>query len=57
MINQHGQLTVLDAATGWREISSADFGEDAYASPAIVDGRIFVRTSGHLYCFGLPKTQ
>ena len=57
MINQRGQLTVLDAAPGWREISSADFGEDTYASPAIVDGRIFVRTSGHLYCFGLPETQ
>ena len=57
LINQHGQLTVLDAAPGWREISSADFGEDAYASPAIVDGLIFVRTSGHLYCFGLTKTQ
>ena len=57
MINQHGKLTVLDAAPGWREISSSDFGEDAYASPAIVDGRIFVRTRAHLYCFGLPKTQ
>ncbi len=55
MISQHGKLTVLDASPGWREISTADFGEDAYASPAIVDGRIFVRTSGHLYCFGLSK--
>ncbi|MGE5195511.1 MAG: PQQ-binding-like beta-propeller repeat protein [Deltaproteobacteria bacterium] len=56
MINQRGKLTVLDAAPGWREISSADFGEDAYASPAIADGRIYVRTSGHLYCFGLTSS-
>ena len=48
--------TVLDAGPDWNEISSADFGEDAYASPAIVDGRLFVRTNGHLYCFGLPGT-
>jgi len=56
MINQRGKLTVLDAAPGWREISSAEFGEDAYASPAVVDGRIYVRTNGHLYCFGLPSS-
>src|SRR5262245_47912134 len=54
LINQHGKLTVLEAAAGWREVSSADFGEDAYASPAIADGRLYVRTNGHLYCFGLP---
>jgi outer membrane protein assembly factor BamB len=53
-LSQQGQLTVLDSGPGWREISSADFGEKAYASPAIVDGRIYLRTSGHLYCFGLP---
>jgi outer membrane protein assembly factor BamB len=55
MINQRGRLTVLEATAGWRELSSADFGEDAYASPAIADGRIYVRTNGHLYCFGLPE--
>ena len=32
----------------------SDFGEDVYATPAIADGRIYVRTSGHLYCFGGP---
>ncbi len=55
MINQRGRLTVLEATAGWRELSSADFGEDAYASPAIADGRLYVRTNGHLYCFGLPE--
>jgi outer membrane protein assembly factor BamB len=56
MINQRGKLTVIEAASGWREISSADFGEDAYASPAAVDGRLYVRTNGHLYCFGLSSS-
>ncbi|HEY3966399.1 MAG TPA: PQQ-binding-like beta-propeller repeat protein [Planctomycetaceae bacterium] len=55
-LSQQGKLTVLDAGPGWREMSSADFGEKIYASPAIVDGRIFIRTSGHLYCFGLPAS-
>jgi outer membrane protein assembly factor BamB len=56
MINQRGKLTVLEAAAGWREISVAEFGEDTYASPAIADGRLYVRTNGHLYCFGLPSS-
>ncbi|MFN9970887.1 MAG: SMP-30/gluconolactonase/LRE family protein, partial [Phycisphaerae bacterium] len=35
---------------------NADFGEDVYATPAIADDRIYVRTTGHLYCFGnAPK--
>jgi outer membrane protein assembly factor BamB len=56
MINQRGRLTVLEASPAGREVSSADFGEDAYASPALVDGQIFVRTTGHLYCFGSPDS-
>lgn len=55
MIDQRGKLTVLEASPAGREISTADFGEDAYACPAIADGKIYVRTSGHLYCFGLPS--
>ncbi|MBI3866863.1 MAG: PQQ-binding-like beta-propeller repeat protein [Planctomycetia bacterium] len=56
-LSYQGKLTVIDAGPGWREISSADFGENAAASPAIADGRLYVRTAGHLYCFGLPGTS
>jgi outer membrane protein assembly factor BamB len=56
VINQRGKLTILDAKPGWGELASAEFGEDAYATPAIADGRIYLRTSRHLYCFGLPAT-
>jgi len=54
LFDKHGKLTVIEAASGWRELASADFGEEVYASPAIADGRIYVRTRGHLYCFGSP---
>jgi outer membrane protein assembly factor BamB len=30
-----------------------DVGEDTYATPAIADGRIYVRTTAALYAFGL----
>lgn len=53
LLNQKGELTVVTAAGNWRVLSEVDFGEEAYATPAIVDGRIYLRTAGHLYCFGL----
>jgi outer membrane protein assembly factor BamB len=50
-------LTVISAEPQWRELSSAKFGEDAYATPAVVDGRIYLRTAGYLYCFGLRSAE
>ncbi len=53
LLSQRGTLTVVTAANEWKVIHSAEFGEEGYATPAILDGRIYLRTSGHLYCFGL----
>jgi outer membrane protein assembly factor BamB len=53
VLNDRGRLTVVSAKPEWRVLATSDFGEDTYATPAIVDGRIYLRTAGHLYCFGL----
>ena len=42
----------VSAADQWQVIHSAEFGEEVYATPALIDGRIYLRTAGHLYCFG-----
>jgi len=52
LLSQRGTLSVVTAESEWKVIHSAEFKEDVYATPAIVDGRIYLRTSGHLYCFG-----
>src|SRR4030095_13024679 len=52
LLSQRGTLTVVTAANEWKVIHSAEFGEEAYATPALVDSRIYLRTSEHLYCFG-----
>ncbi len=52
LLNQRGDLTVISAKGNWDVLSSAEFGEEAYATPAIVDGGIYLRTAGHLFCFG-----
>lgn len=52
-LSEKGQLSVVSAVDNWEVLHSADFGEGGYATPAIVDGRIYLRAGGHLYCFGL----
>ncbi|MFM9115290.1 MAG: PQQ-binding-like beta-propeller repeat protein [Planctomycetota bacterium] len=50
--NQAGQLSVITAESAWKPLHTADFEEEIYATPALVNGRVFLRTAGHLYCFG-----
>ncbi len=53
LLNERGGLSIITAEPKWKTLSTETFGEDAYATPAVVDGRIYLRTAGHLYCFGL----
>lgn len=57
LVNERGRLTVVQAGRAWRVLSSSDFADDVYATPALAGGRIYVRTTGHLYCFGLPEKK
>jgi outer membrane protein assembly factor BamB len=50
--SQSGDVTVVRVEPTWRVVCRARFGEGIFATPAIVDGRIYLRTTGHLYCFG-----
>ena len=53
LANDEGKLSVLSADPQWKVISTAEFGEAIYATPAIADDRLYVRTVSHLYCFGI----
>ena len=53
LLNVRGQLTVISAQGKWEVLHTADFSEDAYATPAIADNRLYLRTAGHLYCLGV----
>jgi len=52
LANEAGKLSILSAEPQWKVISSAEFGEGIYATPAIAEGKLYVRTTGNLYCFG-----
>ncbi len=53
LLSVRGSLSVVRAGRDWTVLSTSEFDEDVYATPAIADGRIYLRTSGHLYCFGV----
>lgn len=57
LLSQRGRLAVVSAKRDWQVLSTSDFEEDAYATPALAGGKIFLRTVGHLYCFGSPDKK
>jgi outer membrane protein assembly factor BamB len=48
--SQTGDVTVVSAQRDWQVVAEAAFDENIYATPALVEGRIYLRTAGHLYC-------
>ncbi len=52
LIDDAGRLTVISSYAEWTILHDADFQEEVYATPALVAGRIYLRTKGQLYCFG-----
>jgi outer membrane protein assembly factor BamB len=54
VVSKDGDLSVISAEGDWKVLHAAEFDDEVYATPALVDGRIYLRTRGHLYCFGTP---
>lgn len=52
MVSQQGTAVVLRAGDTLEVLARNPLGEPVVATPAIVDGTIYVRTSSHLYAFG-----
>jgi outer membrane protein assembly factor BamB len=52
MASEKGKVAVLKPDGGLDPIAVNDMQEDIYATPALLDGRIYLRTRTALYCFG-----
>ena len=50
-----GKVSVFEAGAEWKHLATNDLAEEIYATPAIVDSRIYIRTNKALYCFGSSK--
>ena len=51
LLSQEGKLTVIKAGSDREILAVNNLDDDAYATPAIVDNKLYVRTRGMLYCF------
>ena len=52
MASQTGKVSVLKARGDWPVLATNELGEEIYATPAVSEGRIYLRTMSTLYCFG-----
>jgi outer membrane protein assembly factor BamB len=50
--SEHGKVVVLRAAGDWEILAINDFDAAIYATPAIADGRMYLRTQTALYAIG-----
>jgi len=52
LASDRGIITVLEATNQLQVIRSIDLREPIQATPALVDGKLYVRTAKHLMAFG-----
>jgi outer membrane protein assembly factor BamB len=55
LVSQQGKATVIKAGRQWEILSSSDMDDEVYATPALVDNRIYLRTRSALYSFAAPS--
>lgn len=53
--NAEGKITVLKAGALWEVLRVNAMDEEVHATPALSDGRIYVRTRAALYCFAAAR--
>src|ERR1051325_358989 len=52
LIGQGGQVSVLKAGGDWEVLAVNELDDECYATPAIADGHLYIRTRSALYAFG-----
>jgi outer membrane protein assembly factor BamB len=50
--NEAGKTFVLKTGPKFKMVAANALEESVLATPAVCGGRLFLRTSGHLYCIG-----
>jgi outer membrane protein assembly factor BamB len=52
LVSEKGEVAVLKADKEFEDPVKVSLGEGVFASPAIADGKVFIRGNTHLFCFG-----
>src|SRR5215813_3100277 len=57
LIGQGGAVSVLKAGGEWEVLAVNELDDECFATPAIADSRLYIRTRSALYCFGAGKSN
>ena len=52
MLSEKGIMYITEAGAEYKELAKCELAEECYASPAFMDGRIYIRGKDNLYCIG-----
>src|SRR5258708_33692884 len=55
--NEEGKVSVIRAAAEWEVLAVNEMNDEIFATPAIADGNIYLRTRTALYRFGSPSKR
>ena len=55
LTSEEGKVVVLRAGREWEVIAVNDVREDCHATPALSEGKIYLRSRDALYCFGAAR--
>jgi outer membrane protein assembly factor BamB len=54
-VTQSGTVVAVKAGAEPEVLATSELDDECYATPAIADGHLYVRTRSALYCFGNAK--
>ncbi len=57
LLTEEGIMYIIQAGPEYKELTKCELGEKCLASPAFVDGRIYIRGLEHLYCIGNTTSE
>lgn len=52
VLTEKGLMIIFEAANEYKELAKCELGEEGHATPAFLDGRIYIRGVEHLYSIG-----
>jgi outer membrane protein assembly factor BamB len=57
LTNERGRTYLVRAGERFEQLAMNDLNENTLATPAVLGGRIYFRTAGHLYCIGTGSVE
>jgi len=57
LLTEKGVMIIAEVLPKYKELARCELGEECCASPAFVDGRIYIRAAENLYCIGKETAQ